>query len=122
MFTEMMMSAGGGGNIKAAKGVIRASDWIGTGASATATVTGLGFKPSHVSVFSTSTNHVAYVYDENVSTTKYSGAQGTSVANFKDMTSNSLYGQFSSIDADGFTLIRYGNNYTSDDIYWAAVE
>lgn len=112
----------GGGGIKAAKGVITASDWNGTSTTSTVSVTGLGFKPKHVSVFGDSTYKCAYVYDENVSTTNYSGAQGAASANFNPMTTNGFYGQFSSIDDDGFTLIRYGATYTDGDIYWVATE
>ena len=117
---KMPMAVGTGSDVKAATGVIKSTDWNGTSTSSTVSVTGLGFKPKHVSVFSNTTYKIAYVYDENVSTTHYSGAQGTAVGNFIPMSSNSLMGQFKSIDDDGFTLIRYGSGYTDGDIYWAA--
>lgn len=112
----------GGGGIKVVKGVITPSDWNGTSTSSTVSVTGLGFKPKHVSVFSNTTYKIAYVYDENVSTTHYSGAQGTAVVNFQPMSSNYYMAQFKSIDDDGFTLIRYGSGYTDGNIYWTATE
>lgn len=109
-----------GNNIKAATGVIKQTDWNGTSTSSTVSVTGLGFKPKHVSVFSNGTYKCAYVYDENVSDAKYSGAQGTACVNFTNMSSNAYMNQFSSIDNDGFTLIRYSAGYSDCDIYWAA--
>lgn len=112
----------GGGGIKAAKGVITPSDWNGTSSTSTVSITGLGFKPKHVSVFSNTTYKVAYVYDENVSTTNYSGGQGAAAVNFAAMSSNNYCGQFHSIDDDGFTLIRYVEGYTDNDIYWVATE
>ena len=117
---KMPMAVGTGSSVKAASGVITTSDWNGTSATSTVSITGLGFKPKHVSVFSNTTNKTAYVYDENVSTTKYSGVQGAGAVNFKDMATNDYANQFSSIDADGFTLIRYVSGYSNGDIYWAA--
>lgn len=117
---KMPMAVGTGSDVKAATGVIKSTDWNGTSTSSTVSVTGLGFKPKHVSIFGNGTYKSAYVYDENVSTTKYSGAQGSVGVDFQDMTSNNYYNQFSSIDSDGFTLIRYASGYSANDIYWAA--
>lgn len=117
-----METSGGGGGTRAAKGVIKAADWNGTAQSSTVSVTGLGFKPSSVSVFGTSTNRCVYAYDERFSTENFSGAQSATAVNFKPMSTNTYTGQLYSIDNDGFTLIYYRSSYTDSDIYWVAVE
>ena len=120
MMTQVNFDSIGGGGATYDSGVI---PWTELNGQTEYTVT-LGYEPKKIMWNSLgSTYAVIYTYDKDFDSSKFYGTQGTAqISTGTNIGGNTYWNELKSVDANGFTLRKFAQNYAGHGISWVALK